>query len=195
MRHLVLVLACCCLVITAPAETNKLGFYLLSEDVPRKELWDAAINPAMLKLMPDAVLSDADFRSYNTNNHYFTVTAVAAKRLGRAVWKRGPTVRPSDGMAYYELCGPDTLFVLVASGEPIYAGTFSSPNSSTFYASHMVQPTPEFMYLETNSTNNVTFRISMNLMPPEQASLAGKNPVPDLRSDKRILAALKKLGL
>src|SRR5213594_3064640 len=35
----------------------------------------------------------------------------------------------ASGGLGYELCGPDTPFVLVASGEPVYVGVFSSPVS------------------------------------------------------------------
>lgn len=201
MKHLLLLLMnCLCLMTKAQDKsTNYLSFYLLAEAIPSDALVNTNIVPEGLRLMPTPILSDADLKEFDWSNHTFVITAEAAKRLSSNLYKMdGFDGRPftyESGYVGYHLCGPDTPFVLVASGERVYVGIFSSSYSSSGYMVPFVWPDgPAF--LSVSATNDVKFKIMITRLSPEYLAMFGfTNTWVDVREDKRILAALQKLSI
>lgn len=177
----------CSLDCAGNEATNHLAIHLLSQKVSRETL--RAGKPEGLELASQPVLSDADFVSYDNVNHVFVISAESAKRLSMKLTGHvGPTLRPTGNTGYLRNWR-DTPFVLVADGERIYLGIFSTSNSSTIY-SRLPTVFPTLKFGPADSTNSVRFRIE--LFNPR---LDAQGPGADVRSDQRILEALKKLGL
>ncbi len=201
MRYYLIMLAICFSRMAFGGEqpTNYLSFYLLAETIPSDALVNTNIVPDGLRLMPTPILSDADLREFDWSNHTFVITAEAAKRLSSNLYKMdGFDGRPftyESGYIGYHLCGPDTPFVLVASGERVYVGIFSSSYSSSGYMVPFVWPDgPAF--LSVSATNDVKFKIMITRLSPEYLAMFGfTNTWVDVREDKRILAALQKLSI
>ena len=202
MRRLLTSIAAMALCGTCGAQTNtnSLRLHLIAGQVPRDQLEHGTIQAKSVKVVREAILSSADFKSYDRSNHVFTVTAEAARRL--AVGLRRHTGRSeapvicADGKAGYELCGPDTPFVLFASGEPIYAGVFSFPFSSRSYLVPVILPAPAGPFvLYLDSTNDVSFWINLDTIAKTYGAPADWGTPKEVLTDKRILAALDKLGL
>src|SRR5436190_21516399 len=126
-----------CALGAAEASTNLIAIYLL--DRPLAQPWPKLDNAHLKQLKPVSppVLADGDFLSFNTNNHSFVVTGLAAKRLAMTIWSLAKKDAPGWGVpgAYantgdFELIPVPAPFVLHAGGEPIYAGAFNTPTSS-----------------------------------------------------------------
>jgi hypothetical protein len=189
-----------CSACGAQTNTNSLCIYFVAGEVPRDQLWHGTIQAKSLKVVPKAILSSGDFKSYDRSNHVFTITAEAAKRLAvglrRQMGRSEAPVVYASGKAGYELCGPDTPFVLFASGQPIYAGVFSFPFSSQSYLVPVILPAPaEPFVLALDSTNDVSFWINLNTIDKTYGAPADWGTPKEVLSDKRILAALDELGL
>ena len=153
---------------------------------------EAKTDPRGLKLEPQPILSNRDFVAYDTNQHIFAITVEAAQRMGgRWGEPRKPYVERSPATAYLYAAGAP--FVVVASGEPVYLGAFSTLYSSWVYGVPTIQPLVGGSLAE--ATNVVAFRISADCVGftrgPDGKVVFG----PDVRSDGRILAALKRLGI
>jgi hypothetical protein len=175
--------------------TNILSLYLLANKTPTSVLFSEYLKLKEVKLMPTPVLVASDFKAYDRGLHTFRISAQAAKQLAKTILSingidNGPTVLHS-GDKIYELCGPDTPFVLVASGEPIYLGMFSSPYSASSYSVPFIWAAPADTHLNINATNDVTFMIRLNTVRLDMYSVSAKQ---DVRSDPRILESLSKLG-
>ena len=149
--------------------------------------WDAITRPELVSVETTPLLSDTDFVSYNRTTHQFEISAEAARRLSSTLSSAYPrTLR--DGETIYAFDGSDTPFVLFASEKPIYLGWFSSPISSTHYSNPTIS-CDEFSITPARK-DPVKFRIrgwEDRSNPPKA--------YPDIRSDKRVLEALKKLKL
>jgi hypothetical protein len=171
----------------AEAYTNLLSIHLVDAKLPRK----GTTRLDDLKLISPPVLSDSDFLSFNTTNHTFVITADAAKRLSRGIWDLAKREYPSWGDAPrilgnggYELIVCPTPFVIKASGEAIYAGSFYVWTSSDSFAGPVILSA--VYSIRTDSTNSVPFRIEMGY----PWSISG---VADPRGDSRIALAAQKL--
>ena len=149
--------------------------------------WDAITHPELVSVETTPLLSDTDFVSYNRTTHQFEISAEAARRLSSTLSSAYPrTLR--DGEKIYAFDGSDTPFVLFASGKPIYLGWFSSPVSSTHYSNPTIW-CDEFSITPARKTP-VKFHIrgwEDRTNPPKK--------YPDVRTDKRVFEALKKLKL
>jgi hypothetical protein len=188
MRIIALLALCFCAVgYAGEVVTNRLAVHLLDENLSRDTL--RIEKPDALRLVSPPILSDADFVRYDTATHVFAITAESAKRLSiKLTGLVGPARRPAEDTGYL-LNWRDTPFVLVADGEPIYLGMFSTPNSSTIYSR---SPTvfPIEMFVPSDSTNSVKLKIELVRLGQNE-----EGPETDLRNDKRILEAIKKLRL
>jgi hypothetical protein len=176
--------------------TNYLSIFLIAREVPRDSLLYGTIKPEKENFMSTPILSDADFKSYDWTDHVFTIKAEAARRLfnERAkLRKSGAPIRRVADKTVYGFGGQDTPFLLVASGEPIYVGVFSSPLSSASYDLPTVWLAPESMSLPIGSTNDYRFIITTVKHFP--TTPGATNAWIDMRSDKRIFAALEKLSI
>lgn len=149
--------------------------------------WDSITRPELVPVETTPLLSDSDFLSYNRNTHQFTISAEAARRLSGTLSSAYPRTL-HRGQTIYAFDGPDTPFVLFASGKPIYLGWFSSPVSSTHYYNPMIW-CDEFS-ITPAWKEPVKFRIRGW---EDWSNSAERHP--DVRSDKRLLNALKKLKL
>jgi hypothetical protein len=192
--YLILLVACLCPVSKGNGgATNCLAFYLIADTVPWEALEDGTVKPDGLKLFPFPILADADFTSYDWSNHIFTISAPATKRLARGLSLGGESiVYTSDKDAYnFVNQAPPRLFVLVASGTPIYVGFFASPAMSYVNTLPAVYADAEILLFPVDATNDAKFEIEMYSVPRVTAN--GTNWCSDPRSDKRILASLQKL--
>lgn len=180
---LLLTFAVCSIAHGADSFTNLLSFHLLADTAGWKSIIGSTGRLANVKLVPEPVLSDHDFVSYDTTNHIFVVTAEAAKRVSRKMMKRDTPSVTTRGEKVYHLDGPDTPFVLVVSGERTCFGVFSSPISSIAYSDPTIWG--EHLVIPAESTNNFSFMISPY----------SSGEWPDQRKDSRFLAAVKKLSL
>jgi hypothetical protein len=182
---------------STPGSSNTLAIYLLAEKRGHKL--------DKLKLEAAPVLADRDFVWFNTNNHQFAIKVEAAKRLGRRLNEGLPVGDPwvgADGVLRYDVEGSDTPFVLMASGERIYVGMFSSEYSSSSYSSLPVVKTWQGR-ITADFTNDVVFYSEFDGTDPyaiakfveknPQIREFGYGPLPDPRDDQRIPAAVRKL--
>ena len=88
----------------------------------------------------------------------------------------------------------DTPFLLVASGEPVYVGVFSTMHSSSAYEEPVIKPS-EDVFIRTDSTNNVKFSIGIVQSATIQPTIGTNQISKDVLNDARILGAIKKLSL
>ena|SRR6266498_3329021 len=167
--------------------TNRLAMYFIADKVPRDDLVNGTAKVNEMTLAREPILSDSDFLAYSVTNHQFTITAEAAKRLAIGTSGRG-TAATSTGVVGYHLDG-ERPFVLVASGERIYVGIFSSPTSSTMYFfSPFVYPSVPFV--PEHSASPIKLRINFQVLPNDK-----RRDAPDPRDDPRFLTVVKALGL
>lgn len=183
--------------------TNLLAIYLLTEGQPP---FGVPLNETKLddiKLRPTPVLSDSDFTRYEIHmqeDHHFTITSEAAKRLVTELNKsmRFPKGRTGittlrSGEKVYLLSWSDTPFVVFASGQAVYAGFFSTAtSSSTCFDMPRIQPEQGFIGLD--HTNDVRFRITSTQWQTNQTTLTTNSFPADVRNDPRILSAVEKLA-
>ena len=187
----VLALVTCLLLIFASEAvnaTNQVAMHVITNTVPRDVLVNGTAKAEEMKLAPTPVLSDQDFVAYDSTNHVLTVTADGAKRIAKAMMRKETPSVTRAGVVGYHLDGPDTPFVLVISGQPIYVGIFSSPISSTTYSSPVIWPSLPFV--REDSTNTVRLRIRFQKLPNNDSQ-----SLRDPRDDPRFLSAIKGLGL
>jgi hypothetical protein len=171
--------------------TNCLAFHLVVDEISREVLMKTNASPYGLRLIAEPVLSDPDFVAWDTMAQAFVITPTAVKRLAGVISHTTP-------------------FVLMASGEPIYLGLFTSPYTSRSSAIPEIKTGPlivvrcfmgitnvprhllqmigdpgvtERLNALTNAVTNVTLRI-------DQGLFAGHA---DRRTDQRISAAAAKL--
>lgn len=199
MRNLFLLPVLLCQMASGEGSfTNYLSFHLIAESIPSDVLSDGNIKPEGLKLVPTPVLSDTDFKYFDCSNHTFVVTAESAKRLASILWRLDgfdEPMRIGSGEFAYQLCGPDTPFVLIASGDPVYVGIFSTSTSSFGSSLPTVWPA-DHAFLPINATNDVKFIIRLRQPSPRLLAVPDNtNAWVDMREDKRILAALEKLSI
>lgn len=146
---------------SAEPQTHSFGIYLVT--FTGEKPWTAATlgDLAALPLAKEPVLSDADILSYDFAEHRMIVRQEALSRLPRPpVWH--------------------TPFVVVADGQRIYLGAFSTMLSS---------------FSTSVPSIRVDFRDSKNSLIIGRAYPApGFADGPDPRSDARIRAALAGLG-
>lgn len=169
--------------------TNQLSLHLVDPSISRSALLAGQIKFKAVKLVPQPVLSDVDFISYEKTSHVFAVSVDTAKRMAERLGSASTTI--ISGEPFYGFSWQDTPFVLVAAGEPIYLGVFSCVTSSGDYPLPRIYPQKNLV--SSYSTNNVTFVIT--LRRGESPRGGAVNDYPDMRSDPRILASLKKLNL
>jgi hypothetical protein len=175
-------------VVEAGNLTNRVAMYVITNKVPRDALVNGTVKVGEMTFAPRAVLSDGDFVAYDTTNHVLTVSADGAKLIAKAMMRREAPSVTGSGVVGYHLDGPDTPFVLVVSGQPIYVGIFSSPISSTMYSLPVIWPSLPFV--REDSTNPVRLRIRFQKLQNDNAQ-----SLPDPRDDPRFLSAVKGLGL
>ena len=140
-----------------------------------------------LKVISPPVIADSDFVSFDTISHKFVIKPDAAKRLSQSIWELGkkdapnwgdvPTILPGG---VHELIPVPVPFVIKASGQPIYAGAFWTPISSSSYYGPTIHAAT--FAIRTNLTKNVEFSIE-----------PGSSRVTDLRGDSKIALAAEKL--
>ena len=168
--------------------TNRVGMYVVTNEVLRDALVNGTARAKEMTWAPTPVISDGDFVAFDATNHVLTVTADGAKRLAKAMMRRETPSVTGRGVVGYHLDGPDTPFVLVISGEPIYVGVFSSPISSTMYSSPVIWPSLPFV--PEDSTNTIRLRLRFQKLKND-GSESTTNPW----DDPRFLSAIKSLGL
>jgi hypothetical protein len=100
--------------------TNVLALYLVDGSAVERFLTNGTGEG--LKLVPQPILSDADFVDWDVTNHTFVITPAAAIRVGVECNNR---TRP---------------FVMVAEGVPVYLGGFWTHVSSDFCGVPVVIP-------------------------------------------------------
>src|SRR6266436_158731 len=113
---LMLASALCSIVRRAEAATNLLAIHLMAEKADREAVLAGTRRVEDVELVPDPLLSDHDFISYDRTNHIFAVTAEAAKRLSMSMMRRDGPSLTTDGKKVYHFDGPDMPFVLFVSG-------------------------------------------------------------------------------
>lgn len=188
------------LTSAAKAATNLLAFHLLKgAEATGRVYYNTKVEDLVLDPIP--VLADSDFLAFSTNDPAirrptFKVKAEAAERLHDRLTALGRGSRITGDESPFSIA-LDAPFVLVASGEPIYAGMFSDPNSAYM---HPLVPTishaPGNPAARTQLTNGVTFTIEWRgNLATNFTQQNGMAPPRDMRNDKRILEAIKKLGL
>jgi hypothetical protein len=183
-----------CALHGAEPRTNFIAIYLTDRPlaIPWPELDSAHLKE--LKPVSPPVLADGDFLSFDTTSHTFVVTGAAAKRLALTIWSLAKKDAPGWGeqvpfvhrTGTFELIPVPAPFVLEAGGEPIYAGAFYTPGSSTGFSGPVIMA--EEMFIKTDVPKDARFSFWIQLGYP------GPTPgTPDPRGDSRITAAIQKL--
>jgi hypothetical protein len=178
----------------AEASTNFIAISLL--DRPLAQPWPKLDNAHLkeLKTVSPPVLVDADFVSFDTTNQTFVLTGSAAKRLALTIWSLAKKDAPGWGeqvpyvhhTGEFELIPVPAPFLFHAGGEPIYAGAFYTPVSSTGFSGPVIMA--EEMFIRTNVPSDARFSFRIELGYP--GALPG---TPDPRGDARIASAVQKL--
>lgn len=201
--YIAALLICFCDIASSQDSTNCIAFFFVTNTIPIDSLSRGTVKLNDVEWDRRPIFSDADFTSFDFSNYTFSVSAIAAKRFATALWypdSREPA-RPMTNtpVAYiyddfglfiyrsntpvaYNLIVPDRIFVLVASGVPIYIGAFSSGLSSFHFGGANVYALGDNLEVPIQSTNDAGFYIDFY----------GIN-VPDLRGDLRIRRAAEKL--
>lgn len=147
--------------------TNKFAIHLVTDQVSQDSILKGTARPEGLKLSAQPIISDSDLVSYDTNKHALSVRPAVVARVEEACKKR-----------------LQTPFVLLACGERVYVGIFSSPYSS--FSAEL--PTITIGLWATNSaTGNVTLTIDRAYPAPSSIS------PPDPRGDPRVATAIRQL--
>ena len=149
----------------APPEKHSFAIYLVAESqrsyaALRDDAWP------QVKLAKTPIISDADIVSYDILQHAMTLTPAAMKRA---------TKRSLAG----------TPFVVVADGERIYAGYFTSCIMSVAFPNPAIVVDRSAIFPDQPANT-----LYLDREYPESQSSVG----PDPRADKRIVAALTALG-
>lgn len=150
--------------VCSAESTNKLAIHLATNSVSQASIINGTARPEGIRLVPEAIISDRDLLAYDPSNHSFRLTAEATARVHEVCRKR-----------------LQTPFVLLAGGERIYVGVFTSPLSSI--SADVPSITLWFSERDTNS-----FRIDRGYPAPSASA-----PEPDPRDDARILQAVRAL--
>jgi hypothetical protein len=148
--------------------TNTFAIYLTAEPVDRRILTYGTGDWSSVKLQATPLISETDIVAYDFTNHWMTLKPEVFKRL------------PSPSI-------PGTPFVVIANGERIYLGAFTTPASSipVFVPSIISMGRQWYTNLPPD-----TLKIDRGYPGPRKLT------DPDLRLDdriKRALAALHKL--
>jgi hypothetical protein len=151
----------------SPPPTNTLAIYLVTDRVPVESIILGTTTPAGLKLATTPLVSDTDFKSYDLTTHTFTVPAPIGAKIVTAGFEHGPAP-----------------FVLVAGGQSIYVGVFTTSASST--SSDL--PTIEVGIPGADERGAYGFTIDRGYPGPN-----GFGRGEDRRTDPRIVAAAAKL--
>jgi hypothetical protein len=148
--------------------TNSLAIYLVlvPGEVPYRSIEEGTATSTGLKLEVPVLLSDKDFVAYNTTNYTFVITPDAAQRVGE---------RCHDNQ---------TPFVVVACGEPIYLGVFTSRYSSLSSGVPTIRVDD---CIRKGNQTNVSLKVDRGY--PSDGFGGG----PDRRGDQRIISAARKL--
>jgi len=148
--------------------TNIFAIYLTAEPVDRRILAYGTGDWSNVKLQATPLISETDLLAYDFTNHWLT--------LKPEVFKRFPP--PSI---------PGTPFVVIANGQRIYLGAFTTPNSSipVFVPSIIAMGRQWYTNLPPD-----TLQIDRGYPGPRK--LTDPDPRPDQRI-KRALASLHKL--
>jgi|SRR5208282_3085571 len=147
---------------------HSFAIYLTASPVDARILGYYKGDWSQVKLSPTPVITDADILTYDFTTHSMTLTLEAIGRIPR------PSVS-------------GTPFVVVADGEKIYLGAFTTSISSIPTALPSIMVDRRWLY--TNQPANI---LLIERGYPNDSFGVGKDP----RSDKRIktvLAALNKL--
>jgi len=146
--------------------TNTFAIYLVAGDVPWKQIVDGTATPESLKLLPTPVISGSELLSYNTTNHTFNLARAARERV-------------------YQQCtrSLQVPFVLVAEGEPVYVGVFTTMVSSRSSG----VPAILTDRLRMNADGAYDFRIDRGYPGGD----FGRGE--DRRADKRVISAIEKI--
>jgi hypothetical protein len=178
-----LIASVCWMVNAAEVRTNFVSIYLLESTEHRP--WPSLehTNLHNLKAASSPVLSDGDFVAFDTTNHTFTVTAKAAERLSRSIRGEPPTILRKG---YYELVPHPTPFVLMVSGEPIYAGAFFTAFSSNGFDGPVIMADEVFIKRKVRPSARFSFSIQLGY------PCSSRN-TPDPRSDPRLVEAVQQL--
>ena len=154
------------LICKSETTTNSFGIYLLAEPVDPRIL-AGKVDWSHVNLQSTPVISESDILAYDFTEHWITLKAGAFKRLPL------PSI-------------PGTPFVVVANGERIYLGAFTTPLSSQSLA------VPSILVLAGGRASLPADTVQIDRAYPPASFGAG----PDPRSDERIrrtLVALHKI--
>ena len=163
-RNLILLAIVALCSVRGAETTNSFGIYLTSEPVDKRIIAYGRGDWSRIRLSEFPLISAADIVSYDLRSHALRLRSEALARMPR------PSVE-------------GTPFVVVASGQRVYLGVFTSSDSSREFA------VPNIM---VDRRVLVTNQIS-DILVIERGSLG---TAPDPRGDQRIktvLAALHKL--
>jgi hypothetical protein len=167
-QHLILlVIAAQCSLCRAEA-TNSFGIYLPSESVDRRFTAHGKGDWSRIRLSESPLISAADIVSYDSADHSIKLRSEALAKIPRP---------PVDG----------TPFIVVADGQRIYLGVFTTCDSSMSFAVPSIMV--DRRVLVTNQTPDI---LIIERAYPQPSFGVG----PDPRGDQRIktaLAALHKL--
>jgi hypothetical protein len=175
---------------------------------------DAPPEPCSLQIFAEPILSDVDFVGFDLTNQTFGITPQGATRLCLKLWelmrKEHPGSPGCGDTPYvywnetYDLIPTDTPFVLMASGEPIYAGWFYTMASAITPPGPLVEA--ETPFVSVNLATNVWFRIEPGRIAPPRSAVTSillaqfaRRPsdlevkLADVRGDRRIVIAVQKL--
>jgi hypothetical protein len=94
--------------IPGPATSNSFGLYLPAEALPAPVLLHGTNDLSRIRLAATPVISDADIVSYDLAQHLMRLRPDAIERISRLLTKR-----------------PNSAFVAVADGAPVYLGVFA----------------------------------------------------------------------
>ena len=168
IRHLILLTLLGVASVCRADPTNTFAIYLTAEPVDRRILAYGTGNWSSLKLEATPLISEADIVVYDFTNHWMTLRPEVFKRLPR------PSI-------------PGTPFVVIANGERIYLGAFTTPVSSipVFVPSIIAEGRQWYTNLPPD-----TLQIDRGYPGPRK--LTDPDPRPDTRI-KRALTVLHKL--
>jgi hypothetical protein len=183
---------------TANTNTYKLAFFLV-RNAPESALLGKAFDRSAIKLSDKPLLADTDFVSYNTNDHYFSVTADAARLMAKQLSSNNPRVLPNGASALVlEVNTLGEPFAVVVGGEIVYIGTLSNPAVDEHY---LVPTIHLFELVPPESKVPVMLGIRAAKAKPDPPLINGpklkhlRDSSKDVRSDSRVMSALKQLRL
>jgi len=148
--------------------TNTFAIYLTAEPIDRKILAYGAGDWSSVRLQATPLISETDIVAYDFTNHWMTLKAEVFKRL------------PPPSI-------PGTPFVVIANGERIYLGAFTTPSSSIQVFVPSIISMGRHWY-----TNLPPDSLQIDRGYPGPRKLTDPDPRPDERI-RRALATLRKL--